>query len=116
MFAAMGSCASILHVQEKSSACVEVLRKFAKEISTWFGLKDYNRRHTEVSVDADIMAICLDLSVSEVHTLKVGRKLKVKSTSKKAASTRKKPVSAVRDVLLEGMQILRRSVPSQMLI
>jgi len=67
MFAALGSCASIEHIQEKSSACVEVLRKFTHEVSGWFHVRDFNQRHTQVSINGDIDALCLDLSIQNVH-------------------------------------------------
>jgi hypothetical protein len=103
MFAAMGSCASISYIQEKSSACVEVLRKMAHEISTWYAVRDLNRRHSEVSIDGDIAALCLDISMQKIHTFTRGRKIFVSATTKKSRSQEK---TAVRDVLLEGMVML----------
>ena len=38
----MGSGASIEHVQEKSLACVEVLRMLAHEVLSWFWVRDFN--------------------------------------------------------------------------
>lgn len=105
MFAALGSCASITHIQEKSSACVEVLRKLAHEMSLWFGINSFNRAHSEVSINADILALCLDISVQNLHTFTHNRVIQLPTTkSKKTTSTTKK--SAVRDVLADGMQML----------
>ena len=67
MFAALGSCASIEHIQDKLSACVQILRKFAHEVSGWFHVRDFNQQHTQVSINSDISALCLDLSVQKVH-------------------------------------------------
>jgi hypothetical protein len=104
MFAAMGSCASIDHVQEKSSACVEVLRKLAYEMSSWFGSRDFNRKRTEVSIDADIAAICLDLSIQKVHSLRPNRK--IQSSTNNTQKKKQERNSPVRDVLLDGMKML----------
>ena len=100
----MGSCASIEHVQEKSSACVEVLRKLAHEVSSWFRVRDFNRQHTQVSIDADIAALCLDLSVQKVHTFI--RKRKIHNSSPPKSRTTAKQKTGVRDVLLDGMEML----------
>lgn len=102
MFAALGSCASIGHVQDKSSACVEVLRHLAHEMSSWFGVSSFNRRHTEVSIDGDIAALCLDISIQKLHIFTPNRKLSPPtSTARKS-----KKNSAVHDILLEGMRML----------
>ena len=105
MFAALGSCASITHVQEKSSACVEVLRHLAQEFSSWFGVSSFNRRHTEVSIDADIMALCLDISIQKLHIFMPRRKLSPPASNSTVAGKKSKK-SAVHDVLLEGMKML----------
>jgi hypothetical protein len=44
MFAALGSGASIEYIQEKASACVEILWKVAHDMSGWTGSRDLNRR------------------------------------------------------------------------
>ncbi|KAF8061436.1 hypothetical protein FPV67DRAFT_1630829 [Lyophyllum atratum] len=110
---AMGSCASIDHVQNKSSACVEVLRCLSHEVTSWFGVRDYHRRRKEVSIDGDVAAICLDLSVHQVHTLTRNQKIAQPSagTKKKQGSATggkggKKRRPTVWDVLLEGMKML----------
>ena len=48
------------HVQEKSSVCVEVLRGLiiAHEIASWFLIRDFKRKRTEVSINGDITALC----------------------------------------------------------
>jgi hypothetical protein len=99
----MGSCASIEHVQEKSSACVEVLRKLAHKVSSWFRVRDFNRKHTQVSINADITALCLDLSVQKVHTFKRRWKIHIPSPPKSHTAKQK---TAVRDILLDGMEML----------
>lgn len=104
MFAAMGSCASIAHVQEKSSACVEVLRRLAHEMASWFLVRDFNRKRTEVSINGDITALCLDISVQKIHVLDPHRKVQNTTTQRK---NRVKKNSAVRDVLLDGMKMLK---------
>ena len=106
MFAALGSCASISHVQEKSSACVEVLRHLAHELSSWFGVSSFNRRHTEVSIDGDIAALCLDISIQKLHVFTSGRKLSSPASNPTVTSKKNKKKSAVHDVLLEGMKML----------
>ena len=101
MFAALGSCASIQYIQEKSSACVEVLRKISHNISSWAGSRDLNRRHNEVSIRADIAALCLDLGVQSVHTFsKRTISLPMEQTRQKKGNNKKS--CAVKDVLLEG--------------
>ncbi|CAA7263910.1 unnamed protein product [Cyclocybe aegerita] len=103
MFAALGSCASILHIQEKSSACVEVLRKLACEVSGWFGVSDFNRGHTEVSINSDIAALCVDIKVQKLHTFTSNRQV-TRVAPKPSTRTQKKkaPACPMRDVLLEG--------------
>lgn len=105
MFAALGSCASISHVQDKSSACVEVLRHLANEMSSWFGVSSFNRRHTEVSIDGDIAALCLDISIQKLHIFTPNRKLAPPAAGP-AATRKSKKKSAVHDILLEGMKML----------
>lgn len=105
MFAALGSCASIGHVQDKSSACVEVLRHLAHEMSSWFGISSFNRRHTEVSIDGDIAALCLDISIQKLHIFTPNRKLSP-PTSDSTPTTRKSKKSAVHDTLSDGMRML----------
>lgn len=98
----MGSNATITHIQEKSSACVEVLRTLAHQMTAWFGVRDHNRGHSEVSAAADIASLCLDLSIHHVHTLTPGRKIPpVRTRGRKSSRT-----TAVCDVLLDGMQML----------
>ena len=103
MFAAMGSCASIEYVQEKSSACVELLRSIAHAMSVWVGTRDLNRRHKEVSVRSDIAALCLDLAVQGVHTASK-RSITLSPTQTREAKNMNK--SAVKDILLEGRKKL----------
>ncbi|THH15175.1 hypothetical protein EUX98_g9507 [Antrodiella citrinella] len=111
IFAAMGSNATIKHIQDKSSACVEVLRTLAHQMTEWFGVRDPHRGHTQVPPEADIAALCLDLSVHKVHTFTPNRSLsatkarrgKKGKTPEDAATT---TVSAVHDVLLDGMSML----------
>jgi hypothetical protein len=102
MFAALGSCASIEHIQEKSSACVEILRKVAHEISGWFCVRDFNRQHTQVSINSDISALCLDLSVQKLHSFTRHRKIYMPGSTSHGS----KKKQAVRDILKEGMQML----------
>jgi hypothetical protein len=106
MFAALGSCASIGHVQDKSSACVEVLRHLAHEMSSWFGVSRFNRRHTEVSIDGDIAALCLDISIQKLHIFTPNRKLSPPASDSTATARKSKKKSAVHDILLEGMKML----------
>jgi hypothetical protein len=103
MFAAMGSCASIEYIQEKSSACVELLRSIAHAMSVWVGTRDLNRRHKEVSVRSDIAALCLDLAVQGVH-MASKRTITLLPTQTKEAKNMNK--SAVKDILLEGRKKL----------
>lgn len=102
MFAALGSCASIEHIQEKSSACVEILRKFAHEVSGWFCVRDFHRRHTQVSINADITALCLDLAIQNVHVFTRNRKIYATGPTQRGS----KKKSAVWDVLKDGLQML----------
>ncbi|KAI0739878.1 hypothetical protein C8Q80DRAFT_1274910 [Daedaleopsis nitida] len=106
MFAAMGSSASIEHVQQKSSACVEVLRHLSHEMSTWFGVRDFHRRHKTVDCAADLQALCNDLEVQNVHTFKADRRVPP-PPSKQAP--KKTPKSGVRDILQDGMVALVES-------
>jgi hypothetical protein len=106
MFAALGSCASIFHVQEKSSACVEVLRYLAQEFSTWFGVSSFNCHHTEVSIDADIAALSLDISMQQLHIFTFNHKLTPPASNSTASTKKSKRKSVVYDVLLEGMRML----------
>jgi hypothetical protein len=112
MFAAMGSCASINHIQNKSSACVEVLCRLAHEVTKWCGISDHHWRCTQVSIDADIKALFLDLATQNVHTFTSQRKVPppiIKKTSTAMSAkprNRKRRTTSVRDVLLEGMVML----------
>lgn len=102
----MGSCASIAHVQEKSSACVEVLRRLAHEMASWFLVRDFNRQRTEVSINGDISALCLDISVQKIHVLNPRRKVLNTTTGTTQRKTGGRRDSGVRDVLLDGMKML----------
>ncbi|TFK19262.1 hypothetical protein FA15DRAFT_697632 [Coprinopsis marcescibilis] len=102
MFTALGSCASIEYIQEKGSASVEVLRSFVHQIVMWFGATDLNRRHKEVSVSADIAALCEDIIIQGLHTTKPNRTIGAAATSRTPAALRPK----VKDVLAEGMRML----------
>ncbi|KAF5378547.1 hypothetical protein D9615_007075 [Tricholomella constricta] len=106
MFAAMGSCASIEHVQTKSSACVEVLRSLSHEITWWFGVQDFHRRKKEVSIDADLAALCLDISIHTVHTGTKDRPILRISATKKPGNTNKKKAHIFWDVMQSGMEML----------
>ncbi|KAF8070439.1 hypothetical protein FPV67DRAFT_1487410 [Lyophyllum atratum] len=107
MFAAMGSCASIEHVQTKSSACVEVLRTLSHEVSTWFGVRDFHRGRKEVSIDGDLTALCLDISVHAIHTRTRERHIPgLKTTSKQSGSRKKKKSGVYGDVLEDGLENL----------
>ncbi|KAJ2911518.1 hypothetical protein MD484_g8897, partial [Candolleomyces efflorescens] len=102
MFAAIGSGSSIQFIQDKSSACVEVLRLFAHQMAEWFGKTDINRRHMEVSIVADIAAIGLDLAENRVHELTVGRFIQAPDL----AGRKKRKKVVVCDVITEGMKLL----------
>jgi len=102
MFAALGSCASIEHIQDKLSACVQILRKFAHEVSGWFHVRDFNQQHTQVSINSDISALCLDLSVQKVHGFTWH--CKIYTTGSTSRGSKKK--QAVQDILKEGLQML----------
>ncbi|KAH9858437.1 hypothetical protein C2E23DRAFT_716977 [Lenzites betulinus] len=73
MFAAMGSNASMEHIVDKSSACVEVLRGVAHDVATFFGVNDYHRGHHEVNAQGDLKALLVDLAAARVHTFSSGR-------------------------------------------
>jgi hypothetical protein len=105
MFAALGSCASIQYIQDKASACVEILRKVAHDMSSWTGSRDLNRRHNEVSIRADVAALCLDLAVQRVHTFSK-RMVSLPSTGTKHKKNQGKKICAVKDVLWEGRRKL----------
>ncbi|KAH6912024.1 hypothetical protein BKA70DRAFT_1219213 [Coprinopsis sp. MPI-PUGE-AT-0042] len=102
MFAALGSSASMDFIQEKSSACVEVLRQFSHQMAQWFGKKDLHRRHSEVNAKADIAALSLDLAKQNVHKPTPDRSILTSQSSSK----KKKSTVAVRDVLAHGMHLL----------
>ncbi|KAG6835249.1 hypothetical protein H0H93_003482 [Arthromyces matolae] len=106
MFAALGSCASIEHVQQKSSACVEVLRTVCHEVASWFGVANYHRRRKEVSIDGDIAALCLDLSIQEVHMSTPGRQIQLSSTPSQKKRKNEKRGLLVHDVLYNGIQMI----------
>ena len=99
MFAALGSCASIEHIQEKSSACVEILHKFAHELSGWFHVRDFNRCHTQVSINSDIEALCLDLTIQNVHGFTRNSKIYIMGPMNSRSGKTKK---AIQDVLMDG--------------
>ena len=100
----MGSCASIDHVQTKSSACVEVLRSLSHEVSDWFGVRDFHRGRKEVSIIADLQALCLDIATHKLHTTTADRH--IISPAKQTKGRAKKTSSAVRDVLWDGVNML----------
>ncbi|KAJ3513287.1 hypothetical protein NMY22_g15085 [Coprinellus aureogranulatus] len=102
LFAALGSSASIRYIQTKSSACVEVLRTLAHQMSEWFGGKDTNRQHLEVSVAADIEALCTDIAMHQLHKLTPNRRVQ----DPQSQTTSRKTPRAVVDVLDEGMKML----------
>lgn len=95
MFAALGANASMDYIQNKSSACVEVLRIFSQQMSEWFGKKEFNRRHSEVSSRADIEALVLDMSAHNMHRMVPNRSISSGNGKQ-----------AVRDVFTEGFDAL----------
>ena len=99
MFAALGSCASIEHIQEKSSACVEILRKFAHKLSGWFHIRDFNQHHTQVSINSNIEALCLDLAIQNVHGFTQNHKIDIMGPMNSQSGKTKK---AIQDVLMDG--------------
>lgn len=110
MFAAMGSNASMEHVEKKSSACIEVLRGVAHDVAQYFGLNDFHRSHREVSAQGDLQALLVDLAAKSVHSFDSKRRVPpptAKAPSAKGRrSNRTRRKTGVRDVLLEGMQML----------
>lgn len=99
---AQGSNASVEYVQDKASGNVDVLRSVLQQFADFFGVSDYHRRHREVNADADIAAIRLDLEDHGVHKLTGSRRVPPpKSRGKK--KTKRSRITAVRDVLMEGM-------------
>lgn len=64
----------------------------------------------EVSINADIKALCLDLSVQKVHTFTRKRKIHNPSPKSRTAKQKTRAVTAVRDVLLDGMEMLTEKV------
>ena len=109
MFAAMGSAASIEHVKNKSSACVEILRSLSHAISSYFGLTDYHRGHKEVDIYGDIQALCLDMETLGIHTFHPSRRVPPPTIRTKAGKVKKGKqgmTTGVRDVLEEGREAL----------
>lgn len=109
MFAAKGSAASMDDVKNKSSACVEVLREIAHSTSKFLGVRDHNRGHTEVKVESDINALCLDLKVAAVHTIDGSRRIpppKTRTADVGRGKRKKGPMTGVKDVLQIGMVML----------
>ncbi|KAF5334932.1 hypothetical protein D9611_010044 [Ephemerocybe angulata] len=105
MFAALGSCASIEYIQEKGSACVEVLRSFSMQMSSWFGRSEFNRGHREVAAAADIAALSCDMVIHQMHETRPNRRITVPAaTSRSGKSKPSKP--AVCDVFYEGWRQL----------
>ncbi|KAF8979824.1 hypothetical protein BDQ17DRAFT_1439269 [Cyathus striatus] len=88
MFAALGSNASIEHIQNKSSACVEALRVLMHEVANWFGVA--------VDSSSDINALCINLKLQKVHVL----------TPNCVIHTTGQKSQAVQDVLRDGMCVL----------
>lgn len=105
MFAALGSGASIEYIQEKASACVEILWKVAHDMSGWTGSRDLNQRHNEVSICADVAALCLDLAAQHVHIFSQ-RTISLPSTGMKHKKNEGKKSCTVKDVLWEGKKKL----------
>ena len=88
MFAAQGANTSIEFVQNKSSACVEVLRSLVHDVAAHFGANDYHRRHCEVDYDGDLKALLVDLAEQDVHTLHSNRLVPAASNIKQPAKSR----------------------------
>ena len=103
MFAAMGSCASIEYIQEKSSACIELLQRIAHAMSVWVRTCDLNQRHKEVSIKSDIAALCLDLAIQDVHMVSKRMITLIPTQTREVKNANK---SAVKDILLEGRKKL----------
>ena len=97
MFAALGSCASISHIQNKCSGSVELLRKWSRDVATYFNVTDPNRRSSTVNAAADIRALIIDLKESQVHTFVPGRKI---------SQTNPKKGKGLIDVFTEGKEVL----------
>ncbi|KAI0729035.1 hypothetical protein C8Q72DRAFT_884709 [Fomitopsis betulina] len=68
MFAATGSNASMVNIQNKSSACIEVLQNLSTDVTTYFNVCDHHRSHREVNVEADLQALLVDMKEQKIHT------------------------------------------------
>ena len=75
-------------------------------MSSWFGTGSFNRRHTEVNIDGDVAALCLDISMQKLHIFVPNRKISLPASKSAATARKSKKKSAVHDILLEGMQML----------
>lgn len=98
LFAALGSCASIGHIQHKVSGPVELLRTLSRDVATYFEIADPNRRSSTVDAEADIRALMVDLKESQVHTFVPGRRV--------AQTGQKKGKPGALDIFTEGKEVL----------
>lgn len=108
MFAAKGSSASVEDVKNKSSACVEILREIAHSTTKFLGVRDHHRGRTEVRVESDIDALCLDLKAAGVHHLTSNRHIPPPKTRSKTnpKNAKKGLTTGVKDILRDGMLML----------
>jgi len=96
-FAAGGSCASMSYIREKGSGPVELLRKLSRDVAVHFDVTDVNRRHSEVSKEADINALVMDLKDANVHTFTSGQTV---------TQVDRKKGKAIVDIFTEGKEVL----------
>lgn len=79
---------------------MELLRKWSRDVATYFDVTDPNRRSSAVNAAADIRALMVDLKESQVHAFVSNRKI-TQTSSKKG--------KGIIDIFTEGKEVLERS-------
>lgn len=99
-------------IQNKSSACVEVLRSLTHDVATYFNVTDFHRSHQEVSIEGDLEALLIDLNEQSIHSYRANRRVPPPHMKKRKGTQnarKQKRTTGVRDVLTEGLQALTRT-------
>lgn len=97
------------YIQNKSSACVEILRSLSHDVATYFQVTDPHRSHRDVNIEGDLEALLIDLKEQNVHSCKGERRVpppRIKRRRGTRQVRKTKVTSGVHDVLTQGRKAL----------
>ncbi|KAG9015670.1 hypothetical protein FRB90_004558 [Tulasnella sp. 427] len=99
---AEGSGLTVENIKARGSSCVEALDVISRATAQFFGTRDPYRRHKEAKVTKDLQALVGHLQNNQVHSLKIGRRIRAPVTKQGKEVMR----SGVYDVISSGFESL----------